>query len=66
MADRLHNWLQALNLAKYRDVFAENEIAFSDLADLTEEDLKEMGLPIGPRRRALRAITEIRSSKTAV
>jgi class 3 adenylate cyclase len=59
MADRLHDWLHALDLAKYRDAFAGNEIAFGDLAHLTEDDLREMGLPIGPRRRALRAIAEL-------
>ncbi len=58
MAGDIDEWLEALDLIKYRDAFAANEIAFGDLSDLTEDDLKEMGLPIGPRRRALKAIAE--------
>ncbi|SDD87517.1 AAA family ATPase [Ruegeria marina] len=56
MADRLRDWLDALDLGKYADAFAENEIVFGDLAHLTEDDLREMSLPIGPRRRVLQAI----------
>ena len=59
MASDIEQWLEALELAKYRDAFAENEIAFEDLSELTDDDLKEMGLPIGPRRRALKAIAEL-------
>lgn len=59
MPGTVGQWLESLDLAKYEDVFVENEIRFEDLADLTEDDLKEMGLPIGPRRRVMRAIGEI-------
>ena len=59
MAGDIDQWLEVLDLTKYRDAFAENEIAFGDLAELTENDLKEIGLPMGPRRRALRAIAEL-------
>jgi len=59
MESDVEQWLEAHDLAKYRDAFAENEIAYGDLAELTEDDLKEMGLPIGPRRRALKAIAAL-------
>jgi class 3 adenylate cyclase/tetratricopeptide (TPR) repeat protein len=59
MADDLKLWLDSLDLAKYREVFAENEVTFGDLPELTEDDLKEMGLPIGPRRRVLKAIAAL-------
>ena len=59
MTGDIEKWLEALDFIKYRDAFAANEIAFGDLSELTEEDLKEMGLPIGPRRRALKAIAEL-------
>ena len=52
-------WLTAQDLGKYADVFAENEITLGDLPELTEDDLKEMGLPIGPRRRALKAFANL-------
>ena len=59
MADDVNRWLEALDLAKYHEDFVDHEISFSDLTELTEDDLKEMGLPIGPRRRVLKAIAEL-------
>ncbi len=56
MARDIGQWLDGLGLAKYTSVFAEQEIGLRDARELTEADLKEMGLPIGPRRRLLRAI----------
>jgi len=44
-------WLEGLGLEKYADAFAENEIDFVTLPELTEGDLKELGLPLSPRRR---------------
>ena len=61
----IETWLEALDLANYRDAFARNEIAFGDLPELTEADLKEMGLPIGPRRRALKAIAALDDTDAA-
>ncbi len=37
-------------------IFSENELVLADLSELTEADLKETGLPLGPRRRILKAI----------
>ena len=51
----LVTWLEDLGLAKYCSAFSENEVEFSDLPDLTEDDLKEIGLPVGPRRRLMKA-----------
>ncbi|NIM73300.1 MAG: AAA family ATPase [Gammaproteobacteria bacterium] len=48
-------WLDGLGLGKYAEVFAENEIEMGDLAHLSEEDLRELGLPMGPRKRILNA-----------
>jgi len=56
----IQSWLAELGLEKYSSAFAEAEIQFSDLIDLTEEDLKEVGLPVGPRRRASSAIRAMR------
>ena len=49
-------WLKGLGLERYADAFAANEIDLDTLPELTEGDLKELGLPIGPRRRILNAI----------
>jgi len=62
MKTDLGSWLDALDLDNYFDAFAANEIAFGDLPELTEGDLREMGLPIGPRRRILKAIADLKSA----
>ena len=62
MAGTIRDWLDNLDLGKYLEAFSENEVMLGDLAELTEADLKEMGLPIGPRRRVLKAIADISSS----
>jgi len=52
-------WLDAIGLAKYQTVFAVNEIDWSLLPKLTEADLKELGLPLGPRKKLLQALAEL-------
>ena len=52
-------WLVENGLEKYSSAFAEAEIEFTDLVHLTDEDLKEIGLPVGPRRRAIEAIKRL-------
>lgn len=54
MAD-IGRWLEGLGLGKYAAAFAEAEIDLAALPHLTENDLKELGLPIGPRRKILAA-----------
>ena len=56
MAEEIDGWLQDLGLGKYVDAFVDNEITLDELPALTEDDLKELGLPMGPRRRVLMAI----------
>ncbi|WP_119419376.1 AAA family ATPase [Desertibaculum subflavum] len=51
----LVTWLQEIGLGKYAGAFLANEIAFEQVATLTEADLRELGLPIGPRKRVLAA-----------
>ena len=40
----------ALGLGQYAQRFAENDISFSILSDLTDQDLKEIGVSLPPRR----------------
>jgi Adenylate and Guanylate cyclase catalytic domain/SAM domain (Sterile alpha motif)/BON domain len=51
-------WLASLGLSEYAGRFAENRIDLSILPDLTDQDLKELGVVLGDRRRILRAIAE--------
>jgi hypothetical protein len=52
-------WLRSLGLGQYEEKFLENKIDFDVLANLTDGDLQELGLPLGDRRRLLRAIAEL-------
>jgi hypothetical protein len=53
---QIADWLQKLGLAQYAQRFAESDISFSFLSDLTDQDLKELGVAsLGHRRQLLRA-----------
>ena len=59
MADDIGRWLEDIGLSKYADVFAENEIDSTVLPDLSEADFEKIGIPMGPRKKMLRAIEEL-------
>jgi class 3 adenylate cyclase len=46
-------------MSEYAERFAENRIDFSVLRDLSDQDLKELGVVLGDRRKLLRAIGEV-------
>ena len=48
-----------------RPRFAENRIDFSVLRDLTDQDLKDLGVVLGDRRKLLRAIGELDTAAPA-
>jgi class 3 adenylate cyclase len=52
------NWLEKLGMSEYGQRFAENKIDVSVLRHLTDQDLKDIGLPLGHRRKMLAAIAE--------
>jgi predicted ATPase/class 3 adenylate cyclase len=52
-------WLASLGLSEYAERFAENGIDLSVLPDLTEQDLKDLGVLLGHRRKILRAIGQL-------
>jgi class 3 adenylate cyclase/predicted ATPase len=52
-------WLDKLGLGQYAQRFAENGIDLSDLRHLTDQDLKDIGVLLGHRRRMLAAIKEL-------
>jgi predicted ATPase/class 3 adenylate cyclase len=53
-------WLQGLGLERYVPAFRENEIDAEVLLELSEADLATLGLPLGPRRKLLKAIAGLR------
>lgn len=59
MSDDIKGWLEKLGLGKYAKIFSENEIDFRVLPRLSEDDLKELGLPMGARRNLQAAIERL-------
>ena len=58
---QITDWLEKLGLGQYAQSFAENDISFSVLPDLTDQHLKEIGVSLGHRLQLLRAIAELAS-----
>src|SRR6478752_3547423 len=55
----LAQWLEGLGLSEYLAKFSENRIDVPVLRDLTDQDLKDLGVVLGDRRKMLRAIREL-------
>ena len=58
----LVSWLRSLGLKQYEPLFRENAIDADVLHDLTEDHLREMGLPLGARLKLLKAISALAPS----
>ena len=56
----LAEWLGRHGLGQYAQTFAENNIEYSVLPDLTEDDLEKLGVSLGHRKILLRAIDALR------
>jgi class 3 adenylate cyclase len=57
-------WLEKLGLSEYAQRFVGNRIDFSVLPDLTDQDLKDLGVVLGDRRKILRAIAGLKATET--
>ena len=57
----LAEWLGRHGLGQYAQRFAENNIDYSVLPDLTEDDLEKLGVLLGHRKKLLRAIGAVRA-----
>jgi class 3 adenylate cyclase/predicted ATPase len=60
--DDLRSWLERLDLGQYAQIFHDNDIDIQVLPLLSDNDLKELGLSLGHRRKFLTAL----SGKTIV
>ena len=56
---QIADWLEKLGMSEYAQRFAENRIDVSVLHDLTDQDLKDLGVVLGDRRKMLRSIAEL-------
>lgn len=56
---KVGDWLDGIGLGQYATIFDENDIGYSELPELTEGDLRSVGVSIGHMRRILRAIRDL-------
>ena len=57
-------WLNAIDLGQYEALFREHEIGADVLPDLVEADLEKIGVPLGHRKRLMRAIAALSAGGT--
>ena len=57
-------WLRGLGLGQCETTFRESEIDAEVLPDLTEGDLNQLGVPLGHRKRLLKAIAALGTEET--
>jgi class 3 adenylate cyclase/tetratricopeptide (TPR) repeat protein len=62
----LMEWLKSHGLDRFNDVFEDNEVDLATLRLLTETDLKELGLPFGPRKRILNLLNEEKKAERSL
>ena len=58
MAD-VGQWLAGIGLDRYAATFEASEIRADVLVDLTDADLQQLGIPLGDRKRLLKAIVSL-------
>ena len=63
---QIADWLEKLGMSEYAQRFAENRIDFSVLRDLTDQDLKDLGIVLGDRRKMLRAIVQTSAERASL
>jgi class 3 adenylate cyclase/predicted ATPase len=57
--EQIADWLKKLGMAQYAQAFADNDIDFSVLRYLTDQDLEKIGVSLGHRRKMLAAIADL-------
>ena len=62
---QIADWLEKLGMSEYAQRFAENKIDLSVLPHLTDQDLKDIGVPLGHRRKMLAAIAQLDDTSIA-
>jgi class 3 adenylate cyclase len=61
----ISRWLAEQGLGHYAEAFAQNGIAGDILCELTDADLKQLGLNLGDRKRLLKAIAALPAAAPA-
>ncbi|MDA9009031.1 AAA family ATPase, partial [Alphaproteobacteria bacterium] len=61
----IRTWLERNGFQRFTELFEENEIDLETLPSLTEDHLKELEIPLGPRVKILKAINLLQSELDA-
>jgi class 3 adenylate cyclase/tetratricopeptide (TPR) repeat protein len=54
----LRAWLESIGLHQYAEVFEQNDLELDVLGDLSDDELKELGVSLGHRKRLQRSLRE--------
>src|SRR5580693_4241192 len=57
-------WLKRVGLGQYEASFRAHDIDVDVLPDVTEADLEKIGLPLGARKRLMKAIANLRPAES--
>ncbi len=57
----LRGWLDSIGLGKYAEAFVKNDLGLDVVAELSESDLKDLGLSMGNRKRLLKAMAVLQA-----
>jgi class 3 adenylate cyclase/tetratricopeptide (TPR) repeat protein len=60
-AMNIGDWLRDLGLGRYEAIFSKNAIDVDILPELTEADFEKLDIPLGDRKRLLKAISALRA-----
>ena len=58
-------WLRGLGLGQYEATFRDSEIDAEVLPELTDSDLSQLGVPLGHRKRLLKAVATLGAAEKA-
>ena len=57
MTESIRDWLERLDLGEYAEAFEENHLDLNLIVDLSDEDLRDLGVAsMGHRKKLIRAI----------
>jgi class 3 adenylate cyclase/predicted ATPase len=62
----IDGWLRGIGLEQYAQTFRDNAIDADVLCDLTDEHLRELGLPLGARLKLLRAVAALSTGQMSI
>ena len=62
----VRDWLNGLGLVEYAGAFERERIDLAALRNLTDADLRELGLPMGPRTKLKAAVLALKAAETTL